>query len=86
MNENNITVSDAGKVKELIRYLPTSLRFTIIDWQGDVMYDNLMDASLMENHLNRPEVKKSLGFGEGTHIRLSGSNNIKYLYYSKKIQ
>ncbi|WP_286832536.1 MULTISPECIES: sensor histidine kinase [unclassified Proteiniphilum] len=84
MNENNITVSDAGKVKELIRYLPTSLRFTIIDWQGDVMYDNLMDASLMENHLNRPEVKKSLGFGEGTHIRLSGSNNIKYLYYSKK--
>ncbi len=58
MNENNITVSDAGKVKELIRYLPTSLRFTIIDWQGDVMYDNLMDASLMENHLNRPEVKK----------------------------
>ncbi|ULB33981.1 MULTISPECIES: sensor histidine kinase [Proteiniphilum] len=84
MNENNITVSDARKVKELIRYLPTSLRFTIIDWQGDVMYDNLMDASLMENHLNRPEVKKSLGFGEGTHIRLSGSNNIKYLYYSKK--
>lgn len=84
MKENNITVSDAGKVKELIRCLPTHLRLTIIDWQGDVIYDNLMDASLMENHLNRPEVQKSLGFGEGTRIRLSGSNNIEYLYYTKK--
>ncbi len=56
---------------------------TILDWKGSVIYDNRADASTMENHLQRPEVQKSIGFGTGTHVRLSHTKNVKYLYFAK---
>lgn len=72
------------RVKGLLRYMPSDVRCTIISWEGRVFYDNLLEAGEMENHLKRPEVQKSIGFGSGSNIRLSESDNIKYLYFSKK--
>lgn len=82
---NNI---DPGKepaqISQLLHYMPSDIRLTLISWEGEVLYDNSLDASQMENHLQRSEIRKSIGFGEGANIRVSTSNNIKYLYYSKK--
>jgi|AGTN01.2.fsa_nt_gi Signal transduction histidine kinase len=85
LKKNTISIQNqAGQVEELLRYMPDDLRLTILDWQGNVMYDNRMEASKMDNHLQRPEIQKALGFGNGSHIRLSTSNNVEYLYYAKK--
>lgn len=85
LNENSIDLQkEPERVGELLRYMPSDVRFTIINWEGRVLYDNFLDVSKMENHLKRPEVQKSIGFGNGSNIRISDSDNIKYLYYSKK--
>ncbi len=86
LKRNNISVQDSGsgtQIDELLDYMQPELRLTIIDWQGVVLYDNRADQSTMENHLARPEVQKSIGFGHGSNIRLSSTNNVKYLYYAK---
>ncbi len=85
LNENSIDLQkEPERVGELLHYMPSDVRFTIINWEGRVLYDNFLDVSKMENHLKRPEVQKSIGFGNGSNIRISDSDNIKYLYYSKK--
>ncbi|OJV75593.1 MAG: hypothetical protein BGO34_01215 [Bacteroidia bacterium 44-10] len=85
LTDNAVDIQkEPGRVKELLRYMPSDVRCTIISWEGRVFYDNLLEAGEMENHLKRPEVQKSIGFGSGSNIRLSESDNIKYLYYSKK--
>lgn len=85
LNENDIDLQkEPERIRELLRYMPSNVRFTIISWEGRVYYDNLLEAGEMGNHLKRPEVQKSVGFGSGSNIRLSESDNIEYLYYSKK--
>lgn len=85
LKSNNIFFEvDADLVNQQLRYMQPELRLTIIDWQGKVVFDNLLDEQTMENHLNRPEIQKTITFGEGSNIRLSDSNDIKYLYYAKK--
>lgn len=85
LTDNDVDIQkEPGRVKELLRYMPSDVRCTIISWEGRVFYDNLLEAGEMGNHLKRPEVQKSIGFGSGSNIRLSESDNIKYLYYSKK--
>ena len=82
---NNIPLDEnVIKVEEQLEYMDPDLRLTIIDWQGKVRYDNLLDGSEMENHLQRREIQKTIGFGQGAHIRLSTSNNVEYLYFAKK--
>lgn len=76
--------SNAQKVEDVLKYMSPDLRLTIIDWQGKVLYDNRIDAGELENHLYRPEVQKAIGFGTGSNIRKSDSNNLTYLYYAKK--
>lgn len=72
------------KIDELVNYFPDQIRVTIIDWEGDVKYDNIMDAESMENHLQRLEIQKAILQNSGTNVRVSNTNNIKYLYYAKK--
>lgn len=85
LNENGVdSQKEPGQVAELLQYMPSDVRFTIISWEGQVLYDNLLEAGEMGNHLKRPEVQRSIGLGKGSNIRLSESDNIEYLYYSKK--
>lgn len=59
-------------------------RLTIILDDGAVFFDNEVgDVSNMENHLNRPEVQKSLFAGKGSNIRHSETTGHNYYYYSK---
>ena len=70
----------------IVALFPPDIRLTIIDLQGIVLYDNTIhELSELDNHANRPEVKKAFESGKGTITRISTSNNRKYLYYAKRV-
>lgn len=69
----------------LILLFPQNIRLSLIDKQGNVLFDNsIKDLSKLENHANRPEVLKASEIGKGSNIRTSASNNKEYLYYAKR--
>ncbi|KUL15812.1 MAG: hypothetical protein XE13_0775 [Proteiniphilum sp. 51_7] len=74
---------DTAKLRELLQYMLPELRLTLIDQQGEVLYDNLLEAGGMENHLMRPEVQESIAKGYGSDIRRSASNQLEYLYHAR---
>jgi len=85
LKQNSLSpLSSENEINEQLSYMPSELRLTIIDWEGNVLFDNILDSDSMENHLKRPEIQKTIGFGDGSNIRLSESNNIEYLYYAKE--
>jgi two-component system phosphate regulon sensor histidine kinase PhoR len=56
-------------------------RFTVIDLMGKVIADSdVKDSSVMENHINREEVKAVLESGTGYAIRKSETLNLSMLY------
>jgi signal transduction histidine kinase len=64
--------------------LPAKLRITWINKQGHVYYDNILSPeSSLDNHAGRPEILAALEDGTGSDIRISVSDNRKYLYYAK---
>lgn len=70
----------------LIYLFPEDVRVTLIDNIGIVFYDNaIFQFDTLENHFSRPEIIEAKKKGKGTNIRISNSNNHKYLYYAKKI-
>ena len=48
-------------------------RITIIDPEGNVRYDNRVDAQTLDNHAARPEVMGAWTCGEGESIRRSST-------------
>lgn len=58
------------------------LRVTLIDLQGNVLYDSYGTPDLpLENHLNRPEVRKALRNGNGYDVRrTSETTGLPYFY------
>ena len=64
---------------------PYNLRLTLIDLNGNVLFDNVVEeTSNMENHSDRPEIKLARKNKTGSDIRTSTSNNQKYIYYAKR--
>lgn len=71
-------------LSEVLPLLPQDLRVTIIDRDGQVLFDNDVDSSKeIENHLTRPEIVKSLSAGSGSNIRLSATTGVNYFYYAR---
>jgi two-component system OmpR family sensor kinase/two-component system phosphate regulon sensor histidine kinase PhoR len=65
-------------------FLPDSIRITMIDEAGNVLYDtDIPDPAKTENHLNRPEIQNALSHSYGIHIRMSVSTSHEYIYYAK---
>ena len=58
------------------------LRITVIQRDGTVLYDNIVAAAELENHSDRPEVKKAIKKGEGTAIRKSKTLDKNTFYYA----
>lgn len=64
-------------------YFPfEDIRVTIIETDGNVVYDSKHDADSLENHLSRPEVSSALATGAGCHIRRQSSSDGKQYFYS----
>ncbi len=62
----------------------TDLRVTIIDINGFVLADSVMDSSQMENHSDREEIIDAIAFGEGTSVRYSTTIKKNVLYVAIK--
>ncbi len=63
--------------------LPEDLRFSIIDKDGNVLFDNVLDPDFKkENHINRPEIIGASVHGDGYAIRKSESTASGYIYYA----
>lgn len=58
------------------------IRVTLVDVQGNVVYDNEADSDTLENHLNRPEIKEALETGEGESMRTSETLSHNTFYYA----
>ena len=67
--------------------LPKDVRFTLIDSDGDVIFDNDNHTSLMENHLKRPEVEAAKRSNDTSQsfIRYSNTEEIDMMYVAKPI-
>jgi len=76
---------DLSKIDSLLHIFPANMRLTLIDKQGTVFYDNVIQSVAgMENHAHRPEVMSALKAGVGSDIRTSATNKHEYLYYAKQ--
>ncbi|HON20258.1 MAG TPA: ATP-binding protein [Bacteroidales bacterium] len=77
--------SVASTINQLQKLLPNELRITIIDKEGEILYDNFInDYSNLTNHKDRPEIIEAQQTGKGSDIRQSISDKHKYLYFAKK--
>ncbi|HHY77248.1 MAG TPA: cell wall metabolism sensor histidine kinase WalK [Clostridiales bacterium] len=62
------------------------VRITVINSQGEVVADTEEDISVMDNHKDRPEVKKALQGLESLESRYSNTINADYLYFALPIK
>lgn len=59
----------------------SDIRISIIDMNGNVVFDNTMDTLATSNHLDRPEVRQAVDSGEGYIARRhSVSTDSNYFY------
>lgn len=72
-------------VNRIINAADYSMRFTIIDSNGNVLYDNWAHDEVLENHLSRPEVSQALNNGFGEYTRYSDTVASDMYYYAVKI-
>ncbi len=63
--------------------LPDDIRITVLTQDGNVTYDSYEPLTVLDNHLERPEIQNALTDGEGYAIRQSETANLKYLYFAK---
>ena len=67
---------------EIIRNFNVGLRFTVVDPDGKVLYDNFTDPASMENHAGRKEIKEALNGNLGKDVRLSNTLGKDTYYYA----
>ncbi len=63
----------------------TGCRITLISSDGTVLFDNTADATGMENHSDRPEIRDALLYGKGENTRFSDTLNTQTYYYALEI-
>lgn len=64
----------------------TDFRITLIAADGTVIMDNQSDASVMENHLERQEVKDAIETGYGESSRNSNTLTNRHSYFAKRLE
>lgn len=62
------------------------IRITLIDNDGQVVYDNEADKEMMSNHLERPEIAQALASGEGQSVRRSETLSRNTFYYAVRLE
>ena len=60
-------------------------RITWITAGGSVLYDNEADTAVMENHLEREEIRQALTSGQGESSRYSDTLSEKQLYFAQRL-
>lgn len=84
IDENKLNGGNIDSLNRLSDALPEDIRLTVINTDGKVIFDkDVASLSSLENHLDRPEIRKSMFHPNGTNIRMSTSTHHEYLYYAK---
>lgn len=63
----------------------STYRFTLIDKDGEVIYDNRVNSDKMENHSERVEIKEAIKDGAGESVRYSSTLTEKTVYASIRL-
>ena len=79
-------ISLSAEEDGLQKYSSAPERITLVNGDGDVLYDNKADAAGMENHSSREEIKEALKDGTGYAVRHSETLGINSCYYAIKLQ
>ena len=81
----DISQNDYEDLKKLnnVKINNINVRFTLIDNNGIVLYDNEEKSS--ENHKDRIEIKEALEKGEGYSKRYSNTIKANFLYYATRL-
>ena len=61
------------------------LRITLVEPDGDILYESEADSQAMTNHLNRPEIQEALKTGVGSSHRISETLEREDYYYAKML-
>lgn len=84
IEKHQLSDSSIAKVLNIAEIMPMDIRVSIIDNEGEVSFDkDISNASNLDNHLNRPEIRSALYQEKGSDIRRSASTQQEYLYYAK---
>ena len=78
------TASVNSSVNSILKSVEYSIRFTIINEDGRVVYDNWKDE-VYENHRDRPEVQGAFEKGYGEDSRYSNTVSSDMYYYAVKL-
>lgn len=82
-----LRTGQTGRIEAVIDRFGDELqaRVTVIGSDGTVIADNESDASHMDNHAGRPEVRAALSTGTGSAVRPSDTIGVPYLYVARAI-
>ncbi|MFA5005074.1 MAG: ATP-binding protein [Candidatus Omnitrophota bacterium] len=91
LSSMDISHGNAPKLESLAKELSTRVkaRITVIDPSGNTLAEStksLAQALEMENHADRPEVKKALGGSIGENVRYSSTLKTKMLYLAMPVR
>lgn len=82
--EADLIASSLEQDSEFLRNISSSEnRITLINEDGEVIYDSEVTAINMENHKNREEFKSAVKEGEAYSTRYSNTLGIKTIYYAR---
>lgn len=71
---------DQAEVDELSFQFDGEIRYTLINSDGDVLFDSDADEGVMENHANRPEFVEARERGEALSVRFSSTLQTDTVY------
>lgn len=63
-------------------FLSDNMRVSVINLDGDVIFDNTLDTLPRSNHLSRREIRDALSNGTGYVIRRHSESSGRYYFYS----
>ena len=78
-------VSEQSQFSDYISHAADAPRMTVIAQDGTVLLDSRTVADIMENHMDRPEVKDAFERGTGDSLRYSDTFNATMYYYAMKL-
>lgn len=79
----SVAVEETGI--DILNSVDSDQRITLIDLEGNVIFDNCAVKSEMDNHIGREEVEEALNIGIGKSQRYSNTLHTKTLYYAIKL-
>jgi two-component system phosphate regulon sensor histidine kinase PhoR len=86
LSEDIVAINTEG-IKTILKNVSNRLnvRITVLDIDGKVLGETSYDPSLMENHLQRPEIQKALKGDIGKETRFSNTMKIDFVYIAQPI-